>query len=124
MLNRTRRLLRRAAILLVVLLFALLGLRAWDVSSAPPLRPWHLVVPEEMPIAALDAADWARYLKVEQAASETVRREVTDALEPEDRVLANRYFTGSPTASCRTGTAASCCCPTARRAAPWSSCTG
>ena len=37
-----------------------------------------------------------RYLAAEQAAFETVRREVTDALEPEDRVLANRYFAGSP----------------------------
>ena len=53
-------------------------------------------MPEELPVAALDAADWARYLAVEKAAFETVRREVTEALEPEDRVPANRYFAGSP----------------------------
>ncbi|TDH60578.1 alpha/beta hydrolase [Dankookia rubra] len=96
MLYRTRRLLRRGGILLAVLLAALLGLRIWDVSSAPPLRPWHLVVPDELPVAALDAADWTRYLEVEKTAFETVRREVTDRLEPEDQVAANRYFAGSP----------------------------
>ena len=54
MLNRTRRLLRRFAILLTVLALALLALRAWDASSGPPLRAWHLVVPPELPIAALE----------------------------------------------------------------------
>ncbi|MFC7476448.1 alpha/beta hydrolase [Dankookia sp. GCM10030260] len=96
MLHRTGRLLRRGFIVLVVLLVALLGLRAWDMSSAPPLRPWHLVVPDELPIAALEAADWAGYLAAENAAFDTVRREVTERLDPEDQVLANRYFAGSP----------------------------
>jgi len=96
MLYRTRRLLRRLAILLTVLALALLALRAWDASSGPPLRAWHLVVPPELPIAALDAADWAGYLAAEQTAFDTVRREVTERLEPADRLAANRYFAGSP----------------------------
>ena len=81
-----------------------------------------------MPIAALDAADWAGYIAAENAGpSTTVRREVTDALEPEDRVLANRYFAGSPMHGGRfvqDWNRTSCCCPRARRAARWSSCTG
>jgi alpha-beta hydrolase superfamily lysophospholipase len=90
------RLFRRGAILLGVLLVAVLGLRAWDSTRGPPLRPWHLVVPEELDVATLDRADWARYLAAEEAAFATVRTKVTERLEDEDKVPANRYFAGSP----------------------------
>lgn len=91
-----RRLPRRIALGAAVLVAALLALRAWDSGRGPPLRPWHLVVPEELQAVAIDTADWSRYLAVEEAAFATVRAQVTEALEPEDRFSANRYFTGSP----------------------------
>lgn len=91
-----RRLPGRLALGVAMLLLLLFALRAWDSQRGPPLRPWHLVVPEEMDAAALDAADWPRYLAVEQAAFATVRARVTEALEPEDRIAPNRYFAGSP----------------------------
>jgi len=86
----------RIALGAAILLIALLALRAWDTGRGPPLRSWHLVVPEELRMEAIDAADWPRYLAAEEAAFATVRTQVTEALEPEDRSPANRYFTGSP----------------------------
>jgi alpha-beta hydrolase superfamily lysophospholipase len=91
-----RRLPKRIALGAAMLVVALLALRIWDTQRGPPLRPWHLVVPEEMHAEAIDAADWSRYLAVEEAAFATVRTKVTEALEPEDRTPANRYFAGSP----------------------------
>ncbi|WP_279387780.1 alpha/beta hydrolase [Roseicella frigidaeris] len=86
----------RLALLLGGLALLLLTLRIWDSERGPPLRPWHLVVPEELRAAELAAADWPTYLAREAAVLETVQRQVTEALEPEDRVAANRYFDGSP----------------------------
>ncbi|MDO9503040.1 carboxylesterase [Falsiroseomonas sp.] len=91
-----RRLPRRILLLTATLLVVLLALRIWDIRHGPPLAPWHLVVPEELRAEQIDAADWGRYLAAEAAAFATVRTEVTAALEPQDRIPANRYFTGSP----------------------------
>jgi len=90
------RYLRRALLFAVVLVVALLGLRAWESQRGPPLRPWHLVVPKELRADALDGADWPRYLAAEDSVVATVRTKVTDALPAEDRVPSNRYFAGSP----------------------------
>ena len=91
-----RRLARRLALGAAMLVVALLVLRIWDSQRGPPLSPWHLVVPEELGAKALDAADWPGYLAAEDAAFATVRRKVTEALEPQDQIPANRYFAGSP----------------------------
>ena len=91
-----RRLPRRMALLAATLLVALLALRIWDSQRGPPLRPWHLVVPEELRAEEIDTTDWAGYLAAKAAAFATVRAEVTEALEPEDRIGANRYFAGGP----------------------------
>ena len=92
----TRRWLMRGAALLLGLLVLFLGLRIYDVQRGPPLGPWHTVVPRELPRDMIDAADWRRWLAAEQSVMETVRREVTDALDPAERVPVNRYFAGSP----------------------------
>jgi len=92
----TRRWLIRAAATLGALLLVVLGLRIWDVSRGPPLGPWHTVVPDELPREALEAADWRRWMAAEAAVMETVRREVTGALEPQERITLNRYYAGSP----------------------------
>lgn len=96
MLSFTRRWLVRGATTLGVLLLLILGVRAWEAEQGPPLAAWHTVVPEELDPEALDAADWARWMAAEEAAFDTVRRKVTDALEPAERVPANRFFAGSP----------------------------
>lgn len=92
----TRRWLLRGAGLLLGLVALVLVLRVYDVQRAPPLGPWHTVVPPEMPRAATETADWPAWIAAEQVVMDTIRREVTDALEPAERVPVNRYFAGSP----------------------------
>ncbi len=86
----------RAALLLLGLVSVILALRIYDVQRGPPLGPWHTVVPDEMPRAVIDAADWRRWIAAEDSVMATVRREVTDALDPAEQVPVNRYFAGSP----------------------------
>lgn len=83
-----------AAVALVLAL--VVGVRAVQAVLGPELRPWHRVVPPELEAHELDRADWRAWLAAEDRAFETVRREVTERLEPEDRVPANRYFEASP----------------------------
>jgi alpha-beta hydrolase superfamily lysophospholipase len=92
----TRRWLLRGAGVLLGLVALVLVLRIYDVQRGPPLGPWHTVVPQEMPRETMEAADWRAWMAAEQAVMDTVRREVTDALEPAERVPVNRYFAGSP----------------------------
>lgn len=73
-----------------------LGVRAYDAQRGDPLEPWHTFIPHELKADALDRTDWAGYLKAEQAIFEEVRTEVTQRLDPEERIPANRYFEGSP----------------------------
>lgn len=93
---RVFRLLRRALLLLFVVAATLLAVRAWDSQRGPPLQLWHTYVPHDMRAAGIDKADWASYLKAEDALFREVRAEVVDKLEPENRTAGNRYFAGSP----------------------------
>lgn len=96
MLRVTRRLALWIAGVSVAALLIVLGARVWEVEAGPPLAPWHTIVPEELDRAALDRSDWTAWMEAEARLFATVRREVSDALEPEQRVAANRYYAGSP----------------------------
>jgi alpha-beta hydrolase superfamily lysophospholipase len=96
MVRMARLWLLRGALALAVLVIAGLALRIHDLQQGPPLGPWHTVVPEELPRQVIDAADWRRWMAAEDAVFATVRREVTEALEPAERTPANRYYAGSP----------------------------
>lgn len=85
-----------AAMLVLAVLLTVVGVRAYDSLSGPPLEPWHTFVPRELTIAEMDAADWPAYLKAEDGIFEDVRREVVRKLPPEDRVPENRYYEASP----------------------------
>jgi alpha-beta hydrolase superfamily lysophospholipase len=87
--------LKRAAILATGALIAVLGIRAYDSLSGPPLELWHTFVPTELDASEIARTDWAGYLKAEQAAFDEVRDEVTLKLPPSARLAANRYFEGS-----------------------------
>ena len=87
---------KRALLVIAVIGLTLLGVRAYDSLSLPPLEPWHRYVPAEMSVSELDAADWDRYVRVETAIFDGIRAEVTQKLEPDAKVPANRYFEGSP----------------------------
>jgi alpha-beta hydrolase superfamily lysophospholipase len=90
------RLLTRGALLLVVIAFTVLGIRAWDSQRGPRLERWHTYVPRELTADEIARADWATYLAAENRLFDDVRAEVTEKLDPEARNPANRYFDGSP----------------------------
>ena len=87
--------LKWAAILLVAGLATLLGIRAWDSQRGPPLAVWHTYTPHDLDAGALKRMEWGDYLKHEQKLFDQVRANVTEKLEPGDRVPSNRYFNGS-----------------------------
>ena len=87
---------KRTAAGLAIALAAVLGVRAWDSLSGPPLEPWHTFVPTELSADETARTDWKGYLAAEQAAFDEVRREVSGKLAPRARVASNRYFDGSP----------------------------
>ena len=96
MLKLTGSLMRKIGGVLLVLLLLVLALRIWDVQSGPPLGPWHTFVPEEPARDTMDRADWSGWMAAEEEVFASVRREVSDRLDPEQQVPANRYFAGSP----------------------------
>jgi alpha-beta hydrolase superfamily lysophospholipase len=87
---------KQVLIMVAVLLAIGIALRAWDVYHGPDLRPWHIKVPPELSVAALDAADWRGFLAAEAKAFDFVRTKITERLPPEDRGAANRYDPASP----------------------------
>jgi alpha-beta hydrolase superfamily lysophospholipase len=88
--------LKWASVLLVVAAISFLAIRVVWVQRGPPLALWHTYVPHELRAKELDASDWNRYLAEEARIFESVRTEVTQKLDPEDRIPLNRYFDGSP----------------------------
>jgi alpha-beta hydrolase superfamily lysophospholipase len=90
------KILKRWAVLLAISAVTLLAIRAYDSQRGQPLEPWHTYVPHELSVKELDHVGWTEYLKAEDAVFEGVRSEVTQKLDPEDRIPVNRYFEGSP----------------------------
>ena len=88
--------LKWGAVVLVVALLTVLGVRAYDSQRGPPLELWHTFVPHELTATEIDATDWAGYLNAEAASFAEVRTEVTDKLDPESQNEGNRYYAGSP----------------------------
>lgn len=83
------------AIVILIFLVAVFVIRAWDSQRGEPLTPWQTFVPDELSPAELDATDWQGYLAAERRAFDEVKTEVTDKLEPSQRVVTNRYFAGA-----------------------------
>jgi alpha-beta hydrolase superfamily lysophospholipase len=80
----------------VALAVALLGLRAYEARTGPPLERWHTFVPNELSVEQFDQADWPIYLQHEDKLFDEVRKQVSERLPPEARIPSNRYFEGSP----------------------------
>jgi alpha-beta hydrolase superfamily lysophospholipase len=72
-----------------------LGFRAWNAFRSAPLERWHTYVPDELATDAIEAADWAGYMRAEARVFAEVRREVFHAPEPGAGVGLNRYVAGS-----------------------------
>jgi alpha-beta hydrolase superfamily lysophospholipase len=82
--------------LVVCLVVAGLAFRAWDALRSPPLEAWHTFVPEEPDAEAIDAMDWAGYLRIEERLVADVRREVFRTPDADAAIPMNRYVAGSP----------------------------
>ena len=96
MLRTSLKVIKIGALILVLLIIAALGLRAWYSQRAPELAVWHTYVPREMTIEEMDAGDWNAYMKAESRIFDDVRTNVVEKLSPSERVPANRYYEGSP----------------------------
>lgn len=96
MLRALIRLGKWTAIVLLVFLVSLLGIRAWDSQQGDPLALWQTYVPQELTAAEIDATDWQGYLAAEDRLFDEVRTQVSDKLPSSERVATNRYFEGAP----------------------------
>lgn len=83
-------------VVLSAMALTLLAVRAYDSQRGAPLEPWHRYVPHELSVEDLDTADWEGYLKAEASIFQSLRADITQKLEQEDRIPVNRYFDGSP----------------------------
>lgn len=92
---RLRRALRILALVLLVCVVTVIGLRLYDIQQSPPLAVWHTYVPDELDRETLAHSTWQDYLAREQKIFEQVREHVSEQLEQQDRVESNRYFSGA-----------------------------
>jgi alpha-beta hydrolase superfamily lysophospholipase len=84
------------AIVVLIFLVAVVGIRAWDSQQGEPLALWQTYVPHELTVAEIDATDWQGYLAAEDRLFDEVRTQVSDKLPEADQVSTNRYFEGAP----------------------------
>lgn len=92
---RLSRALRILALVLLVCVATVIGLRLYDIQQSPPLAVWHTYVPDELDRETLAHSTWQDYLAREQKIFEQVREHVSEQLERQDRVESNRYFSGA-----------------------------
>ena len=97
MMARLFRLLKRALLLLFVVAASLLAVQQYNSQRGPPLELWHTYVPKDVPESSeIDKADWAGYVRAEEAVFRDVRAEVTDKVDAQAHTLGNRFYAGSP----------------------------
>jgi alpha-beta hydrolase superfamily lysophospholipase len=96
MLRTSLKVIKISALILVLLIIAALGMRAWYAQRSPDLAVWHTYVPREMTIEQMDAGDWNAYIKAESRIFDDVRANVVEKISPAERVPSNRYYEGSP----------------------------
>jgi len=83
------------SILVVIVAITFFAVRVYDSQRGPSLARWHTYIPHELSASELDSADWKEYLTQEAKIFDAVRSEVTEKLDPDERVPMNRYFDGS-----------------------------
>jgi hypothetical protein len=84
MLQRTRIWLKCTAIVAILALIVLSGLRVALTERGPDLALWHTWVPEELSDSELDSTDWAGYLQNEQKIFAGMKLNVSDKLQQTD----------------------------------------
>jgi alpha-beta hydrolase superfamily lysophospholipase len=94
--SRLFKFLKFVVLLLVLAVFGLLAIRAWDSQRGPPLAIWHTHAPDDLTVKDIEKLEWDDYLKAENALFDEVRTKLAQNLKPEQRIASNRYFDGSP----------------------------
>lgn len=83
-------------VVLLLIVVALLGIRIAGLSSLPELESWHRLVPQEMEVSELDAADWQAYLAAEATLFERLQRELIEPVTASGTAPYSRYASDSP----------------------------
>ncbi|KAB8309461.1 alpha/beta hydrolase [Erwinia endophytica] len=96
MLKRTRILVKRSLIVLLIIAIALLTLRIAITERGPDLQPWHKWVPEELSARQMDRDNWQDYLENEQNIFAEMKRNVSDKISDDTPEILNRYAEKSP----------------------------
>jgi alpha-beta hydrolase superfamily lysophospholipase len=86
----------RAAAVAIAAFVLLVALRSCQLSDELDLASWHTWAPAEPDAREIDALDWTAWRRAEDALFAAVAAHMRKALEPQQRVPANRYFEGSP----------------------------
>lgn len=92
---------RRLLLGIVLLVVALIAIRAYLSTQGPPLRPWQTIVPEEPDAAAIAKMDWRAWVQAETAMFDQVHRKLRAQLDPSDHTPLNRYYDESITSPLR-----------------------
>ena len=87
-------------VVLLLIVVALLGIRIAGLSSLPELESWHRLVPQEMEVSELDAADWQAYLAAEATLFERLQRELIEPVTASGTAPYSRYASDSPVYPC------------------------
>lgn len=87
---------KKASLVAIGALLAVLVFRSYLAITGDPLEPWHTYRPQEMSERQLAASDWSAYLEHEEQLMESVRDKVSRRLESDATDLANRYHPDSP----------------------------
>lgn len=95
LMNRLKKIIKILLVVILVALIAFFAGRIWDTRQMQPLERWHTFEPKEMSIDALNKGDWAAYMASEAKIFDSVRREVTDKIEPSAQTPFNRYYADS-----------------------------
>lgn len=85
------RLVRKFAVIALVVVLAVVGLRAWQSTQGPPLRPWHKIVPAELSAHAIVRGDWRSYIAAEDRMFDQLHRDLQRKMDPDDLTPLSRY---------------------------------
>ncbi len=94
--RRISKLLRLVALAGLLLIVAVVGIRAFQAWRDPAMAPWHRFAPDDAGAAAIDDMTWTDWQDRETQVFAEVAREVGEDLPEIYRTPENRYFPGSP----------------------------
>ena len=86
----------RAVAISASVLALVLALRVLQSERLPDLGPWHTWAPQELDAGEIEAADWPTWMAAENALFAEVETHMREQLDAGERLVANRYFDGSP----------------------------